>query len=961
MVGVFCTYCGKSFTRKEHLERHIPSHTNVKPHRCTSCQLSFARRFAFHVKGYVEDGPQLTSPRDLLQRHQSSYHEIHDTMQPAPGRTPQLTRRTPIACLNCANAKAGCDKTVPCTRCYEKNLPCEARFARRISKIAVRTAGTAITKRISAQSNSTGNMDVDRDAVETLYGENKFVRSGSVAHPHVHIAGDNDGSSFPDGGYLGGEGFESLPIPVMDSNGFMDFTDNFNNPAIDFQEFLSWGEYPMGLENYSGGDVPSQSCLDGFDLPTCDLSEATSSSSYARTSRSSRASVSTSHTRNTSHASPTPMMSPTKRHACIDTRMKTPFISEFEAVIAAEDAWPLARCNPPIFSDTCPRTGIVHLETLEQNSQNPTVWDSLMDNQDFAMDHPTSIAIVPLNSSTRDKILAITQSFLHKALKTHRGGLNSWPKSAAPQNSGGGFSFLVLPPAGTLEYFLQNYVRTLTSYYSLIHGGTVDPNELMLNNQASTLLVLLMIAQGATAIPSPQARQLTAGLTETCRISLFDLIEKDVELSADPVVLRCALLFTMLAAWGGDKWHMDMAMGQRGMYLAMLKHAGMMEPQPPFTPVFDNCSSKDLQWRTWVRRETRNRLVYNWVMADQELSLFHDTPCVLSTTELQTPIPSDEALWLAKDADEWLAALCASHDRPDRRTTVPGLTPHFSPSIGDLFQDLLHDNIQSHRQLTPLQLKLLLHPLHSLVSHLGHIITCFSDGPGSLRGNRTVTKASTLSRLEEVQSLLQRWYGLCIFHTGDDPVAPIVQENLVLYHLISLNAVTSFPDIERVARKEHLGESLTHSSTLYKRCIYRGEEALFHCGQVLRLINSIPKHRRPHWWSAAVYRATLIVWLYSLSQAATVPHRVGNENFFAIDAVTPEHPSVTSYLWNGEGIPVLSRSDGGFTELNQPGQVLKHCSQLLTEGISGRMPDGIGRKLQTLYNNWCFDSPDAFT
>lgn len=470
-------------------------------------------------------------------------------MQSVPGRAPQLTRRTPIACLNCANAKAGCDKTVPCTRCYEKNLPCEARFARRISKIAIRTAGSAIAKRVPAQPHSSESMDVDRGAVEPLYGENKFAHSGS-APQHVHIAGDNHGSSFPDGGYFGGDGFESLPAPIIDGNGFMDFTDDFNNPAIDFQEFLSWGEYPMGLENYSGGDLPSQSCLEGFDLPNCDLSEATSSSSCARTSRSSRASVSTSHTRNTSRASPTPMMSPTKRHACIDTRTKIPFISESEAVIAAEDAWPLARCNPPIFSDTCPRTGIVHLETLELNSQNPSLWDSLMDNQDFALDHPTSISIVPLNSSTRDKILAITQSFLHKALKTHRGGLNSWPKPPAHQATGGGFSFLVLPPTGTLEYFLQNYVRTLTSYYSLIHGGAVDPNELMLNNQASTLLVLLMIAQGATAIPSPQARQLTAGLTETCRISLFDLIEKDVELSADPVVLRCALLFTMLAAWG---------------------------------------------------------------------------------------------------------------------------------------------------------------------------------------------------------------------------------------------------------------------------------------------------------------------------------------------------------------------------------------------------------------------------
>jgi hypothetical protein len=91
----------------------------------------------------------------------------------------------------------------------------------------------------------------------------------------------------------------------------------------------------------------------------------------------------------------------------------------------------------------------------------------------------------------------------------------------------------------------------------------------MLNNQASTLLVLLMIAQGATATPTAEARCLTAGLIETCRISLFDIIERDVELSADPVVLRCALLFTILGAWSGDKWHSDIVMGQRCMYLSV--------------------------------------------------------------------------------------------------------------------------------------------------------------------------------------------------------------------------------------------------------------------------------------------------------------------------------------------------------------------------------------------------------
>ncbi|KAI1763600.1 hypothetical protein GGR53DRAFT_364402 [Hypoxylon sp. FL1150] len=118
---LYCAYCGKSFTRKEHLERHLPTHTNVKPHRCGSCQLSFARR-------------------DLLNRHYATYHEARDPSEPQPGSVPTVAGRTPIACLNCAQAKTGCDKRVPCTRCTDKHLECQARFARRSSKAAMRAA-----------------------------------------------------------------------------------------------------------------------------------------------------------------------------------------------------------------------------------------------------------------------------------------------------------------------------------------------------------------------------------------------------------------------------------------------------------------------------------------------------------------------------------------------------------------------------------------------------------------------------------------------------------------------------------------------------------------------------------------------------------------------------------------------------------------------------------------------------
>lgn len=259
-------------------------------------------------------------------------------------------------------------------------------------------------------------------------------------------------------------------------------------------------------------------------------------------------------------------------HKLIDMTMCTPkgtAIPEFEVVIAAENSWPLARCNRPKFSAECPRTAIVHLEALEQKCKQDGTWDSLDEylGQCSPKESPAP-AVVPITSRSRDKMTAITQSFLQRALGVHRGGANAYGQTgyASP---GGAFNFIMLPPNEVLEYFLGGYVRSLGDYYPLAFAARVDPNEMLQNNQASTLLVLLMIAQGAASVPMEEARYLSAGLTETSRISLFDIIEKDVELSADPIVLRCALLFTHLGAWSGDKWQMDIAMGQRGMYLSV--------------------------------------------------------------------------------------------------------------------------------------------------------------------------------------------------------------------------------------------------------------------------------------------------------------------------------------------------------------------------------------------------------
>lgn len=350
-----------------------------------------------------------------------------------------------------------------------------------------------------------------------------------------------------------------------------------------------------------------------------------------------------------------------------------------------------------------------------------------------------------------------------------------------------------------------------------------------------------------------------------------------------------------------------------------------------------------------------NRLVYNWVMVDQELSLFYDTAPTLSISELCAPLPGPELLWMSANADQWLAAMqsvygCTANVNPQLLST-----PSLSPSLYDLFQDFLHDNL-SRRQssLEPHQLRLLLHPLQSLLCHLRQMLSCFSDVLSTRRNtSRTVTKASTMLRMEEVQALLQKWYELSITYYKANPNCSVSKTNLVLYHLISLNAVTNFPEIERLARREGFDGSYWELSLRHKRCIYQREESVFHCGQVLRLIRTMPGDRRPTWWGAAVYRATLILWTDSISRLDPnfqKPDDAGGP--VAIDRVTPEDPAVIAYLWSGDGVPILSRTDGSVTSLDRPADVLAYAVKSIEEGVPCRLSDGIKRKLVALGSNW---------
>jgi len=289
---------------------------------------------------------------------------------------------------------------------------------------------------------------------------------------------------------------------------------------------------------------------------------------------------------------------------------QTPLASEtgsgdLVAVVRAQDGWNCFRSAPLLPPSACPRTGRLHLEKLEQSLKNHEGWNSWHPAWEASTDTSTDhLHIVPLQESSKDKLLAITQTFLHKALKTHKSsGLTDIAEDPSAS------SFVLLPPIRALTHFLRTYANTFERLFPLTPRGTLDANALLadrsVDDRASSLLTLLMLAAGALSVPSLDARWLQAGLTEACRISLFDLVESNVAMASDRTVLHSALLFTTTAAWSGDKWHMNMAMGQRGMYSAMLRHSGALEGD-----VADHygseLQSRDI-WSEWLEKEGKSR------------------------------------------------------------------------------------------------------------------------------------------------------------------------------------------------------------------------------------------------------------------------------------------------------------------------------------------------------------------
>jgi hypothetical protein len=217
----------------------------------------------------------------------------------------------------------------------------------------------------------------------------------------------------------------------------------------------------------------------------------------------------------------------------------------------ALEAWPLFQCNHVMSATSCPTTARSHLKNLYSSLSN----QNLSLDSCGLTDHVAPIE--PLLAGTRDRLIAIMQVFSNRTRKIH--GLISSTDENSMIEPNAPF-FLVLPLPHVLESLLHACLGCYEPYYPFLSAASLKTNKLMErgdNAVISSLKLLLMLAAGALTTGTGDIYQMAHGLLEICRVSLSYLIEEDIKLVSSPDVLQCALLFTIVAAWSGDKWQMD--------------------------------------------------------------------------------------------------------------------------------------------------------------------------------------------------------------------------------------------------------------------------------------------------------------------------------------------------------------------------------------------------------------------
>jgi hypothetical protein len=361
-------------------------------------------------------------------------------------------------------------------------------------------------------------------------------------------------------------------------------------------------------------------------------------------------------------------------------------------------------------------------------------------------------------------------------------------------------------------------------------------------------------------------------------------------------------------------------------------------------------------------------MLHSWVAIDLEMSLFHDTPPKLDTTPISLPLPGGAL------AGQKVNPAAYSWNCDPRVVSSDG---HTYTSLAGLFETFMEGQPLLLEQIPAAHLRLLLHPLQAFSMSLHNCLDTLSSlqTPGA-RANAPISLASA-TFMDEYMALLTRWHQLAklVMARPEHTIDKTLAGSLVMYHLMVLSGLTSFPEVERLTRSRTCsGFTFTHPDQSWQRSpsLDGLSRIMIECGQCLSTLRTMPPMERPVWWAAAVYRVALVlcqsvISINSTSANAMSHSAVSSElashdgpHLFFLDqdlggAAEDQdrrfrHPSGKIPIR-----PVLMNADGNSVILESEICVLDYCLALLSQHVlfdGSGFARGILDELTELRSRW---------
>ena len=318
------------------------------------------------------------------------------------------------------------------------------------------------------------------------------------------------------------------------------------------------------------------------------------------------------------------------------------------------------------------------------------------------------------------------------------------------------------------------------------------------------------------------------------------------------------------------------------------------------------------KWRTWVKRESKKRLVYFAFTMDAHVSMSRNIPTLFSCAEMETPLPSSSELWSAETAADWSAIVA-------KKTALCGGVPSLAEALASIVQ------FPACRDVLDTQCGNII-----ILAGLWGLIREYRQSSRLISPDLSLWSNSTLSSRHNELCTAMRQFGL-----QSEELEAATPEVRILQEVLSMHLYVSIEELHDYAGRETVIDA--QDAKAYVENWFSTSEsrqAIWHAGQVLKASKDLKPATLDHVYVLAVWQAAVVLWLYGglsgpwNSQKSTINDE---RNLTSLSLDGDETPDLVKFVkWN-RALPGVRTKSGELVPLTNLPLLVETVQDLIVE------------------------------